>query len=161
MSLVKSLSDRFAETYLNGRWICGTNVTELINSVSYREAVKSLHDLNSIALLAFHLSYYLGGVLQVLNGGKLDISDSKSFDMSKMSNEVQWKLLCSQLTDRATQVLRKIELMNQDELHSDFSEGKYGSILRNIEGLIEHGYYHLGQMVLIKKMTLKQGVASE
>jgi uncharacterized damage-inducible protein DinB len=156
MSLVKSLSDRFAETYLNGRWICGTNVTELINSVSYREAVKSLHDLNSIALLTFHLSYYLGGVLQVLNGGKLDISDSKSFDMSEMSNDAQWKLLCSQLTDRATQVLRKIELMNQEELHGDFSEGKYGSNLRNIEGLIEHGCYHLGQMVVIRKMTLKQ-----
>ena len=76
--------------------------------------------------------------------------------MSEMSIDAQWKLLCSQLTDRATQVLRKIELMNQEELHGDFSEGKYGSNLRNIEGLIEHGCYHLGQMVVIRKMTLKQ-----
>ena len=156
MSSMKSLADRFAEIYLSGRWICGTNVAEVISSVSYVQAVKRLHDLNSIALLTFHLSYYLGGVLKVLEGGNLDISDSKSFDMSEISTDIKWKLLCDQLTDRANQLHRKIELMNQEELLGDFSEEKYGSNLRNIEGLIEHGYYHLGQIVIIRKMILQQ-----
>jgi hypothetical protein len=33
-----------------------------------------------------------------------------------------------------------------------FIDEKYGTFLRNIEGVIEHSYYHLGQISLIRKM---------
>jgi hypothetical protein len=33
-----------------------------------------------------------------------------------------------------------------------FVDEKYGTLLRNIEGVIEHSYYHLGQIALIRKM---------
>ncbi len=42
--------------------------------------------------------------------------------------------------------------MNDSILDQPFIEKKYGSYLRNIEGVIEHSYYHLGQISLIKKM---------
>lgn len=35
-----------------------------------------------------------------------------------------------------------------------FIDEKYGTVLRNIEGVIEHSYYHLGQISLIRKMIL-------
>jgi hypothetical protein len=34
---------------------------------------------------------------------------------------------------------------------ADFDDGKYGTVLRNILGLIEHTHYHLGQIVILKK----------
>jgi hypothetical protein len=33
-----------------------------------------------------------------------------------------------------------------------FVDEKYGTYLRNIEAMIEHSYYHLGQIVLIRKI---------
>jgi len=33
-------------------------------------------------------------------------------------------------------------------------EEKYGNYYRNFHGIIEHCHYHLGQIVLIKKMLL-------
>jgi hypothetical protein len=33
-------------------------------------------------------------------------------------------------------------------------EEKYGSVLRNIMGVIEHTHYHLGQIVLLKKSSM-------
>ncbi len=60
--------------------------------------------------------------------------------MSKISNDIQWMLLCNQLTYHATQIHRRIETMKQEELLGDFPCGKYGTNRRNIEGLIEHGY---------------------
>jgi hypothetical protein len=42
--------------------------------------------------------------------------------------------------------------MPNDKLDSVFVYEKYGSYRRNIDAIIEHAYYHLGQIVLIKKM---------
>lgn len=45
--------------------------------------------------------------------------------------------------------------MDSAKLDEPFVDEKYGSYLRNIEGVIEHSYYHLGQVVLVKKMVLE------
>jgi hypothetical protein len=38
-------------------------------------------------------------------------------------------------------------------LDAVFVDAKYGDYARNIEGVIEHSYYHLGQVVLVRKMV--------
>lgn len=54
--------------------------------------------------------------------------------------------------DNADKFANHIELMSDEKLESIFVEEKYGNYRRNIEGIIEHSYYHLGQISLIKKM---------
>lgn len=46
--------------------------------------------------------------------------------------------------------------MLPETLHNFFSEEKYGSYFRNIDAMIAHSYYHLGQIVLLDK-TIKNG----
>lgn len=41
---------------------------------------------------------------------------------------------------------------NDEKLDSTFAGENYGIYQRNIEGIIEHSYYHLGQIVLTKKI---------
>jgi hypothetical protein len=43
--------------------------------------------------------------------------------------------------------------MDDSLLDQPFVEEKYGSYWRNIEGVIEHSYYHLGQVLLIQKVV--------
>ena len=50
-----------------------------------------------------------------------------------------------------------IEQLQESKLWEDFSENKYGNYYRNICGIIEHIHYHLGQIVLIKKIILQSG----
>jgi hypothetical protein len=40
----------------------------------------------------------------------------------------------------------------ESKLAETFSDEKYGNYYRNIHGIIEHTHYHLGQIVLIKKI---------
>ena len=47
-----------------------------------------------------------------------------------------------------------IEQLADEKLDSSFVDEKYGTYQRNIEGMIEHSYYHLGQIVLIKKVLM-------
>jgi hypothetical protein len=46
-----------------------------------------------------------------------------------------------------------VEEMDDSLFDRPFVDEKYGSYLRNIEAVIEHSYYHLGQVSLIKKLV--------
>jgi hypothetical protein len=42
--------------------------------------------------------------------------------------------------------------MPDNQLWSAFADEKYGNFYRNLEGMLEHCYYHLGQVVMLKKL---------
>ena len=46
--------------------------------------------------------------------------------------------------------------MTEDELLESFVDEKYGDYKRNIDVMIEHAYYHLGQILIIKKLINKR-----
>lgn len=49
----------------------------------------------------------------------------------------------------------RVEQMEDNIFDQPFIDEKYGTFLRNIEGVIEHSYYHLGQISLIRKMIMQ------
>jgi Protein of unknown function (DUF1572) len=65
--------------------------------------------------------------------------------------------LASELFDNASVFANAVEKMPEEKFDEVFVNEKYGSYLRNLEAVIEHSYYHLGQIVLIKKMILAAG----
>lgn len=52
----------------------------------------------------------------------------------------------------AEKFVATVAQMDDTLLDEPFIDEKYGTFLRNIEGVIEHSYYLLGQVSLINKM---------
>lgn len=152
----KDLANRLREVILNGSWIANTNFLQQASTIDWKVARASLGSHNSIALLYFHVDYYIAGVLQVLKGGDLTISDKFSFDAPSIENEKDWKALVKQLENNAENFAKAIENLSEEKLQESFVDPKYGSYLRNIEGIIEHSYYHLGQVSLLKKFLTEK-----
>lgn len=150
------LAGRLQEVLLDGKWIANTNFKEQILSINWEQATMKVANLNTIALLTFHINYYLKGVLQVLNGGTLDIHDKYSFDMPVISNQTDWETLVNEFLNNATAFVNKVKNLNDEILDSCFVDEKYGTYQRNLEAIIEHTYYHLGQISLIRKMILSK-----
>lgn len=146
------LANRFREVILNGKWIANTNVQDQLRNVSLEQAVTEIANLNTIAKLTFHLNYYISGVLNVFEGGNLEIRDKFSFDLPKMNSEQEWSDLTTNLFSNAEKFANHVEHMSDEKLKEVFVDKNYGDFLRNIEGMIEHSYYHLGQIVLLRKM---------
>lgn len=146
------LANRFREVTLNGKWIAYTNFKEQLTDVTLFDANKKVADLNTIALLTFHINYFVAGVLNVFEGGNLEIKDALSFDMPKLTSEAEWNTLKQELFDNSEKFANYIESFSDKKLNSVFVDEKYGTYRRNIEAMIEHSYYHLGQIVLIKKL---------
>ncbi|MDP2159036.1 MAG: DUF1572 domain-containing protein, partial [Flavobacterium sp.] len=129
-----------------------TNFKEQIVDLSWEEATQKVDNLNTIALLTFHINYYLKGILHVFKGGNLEIKDKYSFDLPEIKSESDWNILVTDFINNAKLFVAHVEKMNDSILNQPFVDEKYGSYLRNIEGVIEHSYYHLGQVSLIRKL---------
>jgi hypothetical protein len=147
-----TIANRLREVLLNGRWIANTNYKEQISSVNWREAIQKVADLNTIAALTYHINYYLAGLLAALENGKLEISDKYSFDFPPIQSEPEWQTLVNTFLNNAEKFVDKVAQFDDQLFDQSFIEERYGTYLRNIEGVIEHSYYHLGQVVLIRKM---------
>jgi len=152
----KDLANRLKEVLLNGKWIANTNFKEQIISISWEQAIEKVENLNTIALLTFHVNYYIKGLLNVFEGGNLEIKDKFSFDMPEITSETDWLNLVNEFVSNAEKFINHVEKMDDNLLTQPFVKVEYGSYLRNIEAQIEHSYYHLGQVSLIKKL-IRQG----
>jgi hypothetical protein len=154
MDRTKLIANRLNEVLLNGEWIANTNIKKQIEGLTWQQANLKIGNHNSIAELTFHINYYLGGVLNVLMGGDLEIQDKYSFDMEPITSEKDWQNLVLNYISNANKFIGKVEFLDDEILEKPFVKKEYGSYERNIEGLIEHSYYHLGQISLIKKLVL-------
>ena len=152
MESAEHLAQRFREVFLDGKWVANTNLLDQLKEVPLSVALSEVSDLNTLAKLAFHLNYYLGGVLNVFKGGALEIHDKFSFDLPEMKTEADWEALKADLFANAGKFADHVALLTEEQLESVFVDDRYGSYRRNIEGMIEHGYYHLRQVVLLKKL---------
>jgi hypothetical protein len=61
----------------------------------------------------------------------------------------------NEFINNAEKLINHVEKMEDNLLTQPFVKEEYGSYLRNIEAQIEHCYYHLGQIVIIRKMIQK------
>jgi hypothetical protein len=152
MSSTSQLAKRFREVLLDGLWIANTNFKDQLQDVTWEQATTKIGSLNTIAMLTFHIDYYIAGLVNVFEGGKLEIKDKFSFDLPPIESQAQWEELLNKLWNDAEKFAILLEQIPDSKLNEAFVDEKYGTYLRNIDGMIEHCYYHLGQITLIKKL---------
>jgi uncharacterized damage-inducible protein DinB len=153
MKNADQLAKSFREVVLNGTWIANTNFKDQLSGLDWQIATAQFKSCNTIAALAQHIHYYINGINHVFRGGTLDIRDKYSFDFAPITSQQQWEAFLSRFWDDAEAFALLIEQMPNDRLSQPFTDEKYGTYYRNIDAMIEHAYYHLGQIVLIKKIA--------
>ncbi|MBK7869760.1 MAG: DUF1572 domain-containing protein [Saprospiraceae bacterium] len=154
----RQLASRFREVLLNGKWIANTNYKDQLSTLTWNQAIYKIGSLNTIAALTYHINYYIAGILNVFEGGGLEIRDKYSFDLPEIRSKEDWENLLNNLLTNSEKFATHIELMSAEKLEATFIDEQYGTYRRNIEGVIEHSYYHLGQISLINKMIKDSGI---
>lgn len=151
LTATKQLAKHFREVYFGDNWT-SVNLKDTVATISWQQAVTKVHDLNTIAALVFHINYYVSAVLKVLQGAPLSASDKFSFDLPPINTEEDWQKLIIKTFTEAELFAAQIEKLDEAKLFEDFADTRYGNYYHNLFGIIEHTYYHLGQIVLIKKI---------
>lgn len=151
MDISGQIAKQLRDAYFGKNWTA-SSLKEHVSDITYKEATTSYHFLNTIAKLVFHMDYYVVAVKDVLKGKPLTAKDKYSFDHPNFESQEAWDDFLNRVFENAEETAVLIEKLPESKFMVDFSEEKYGSVYRNLHGIIEHLHYHLGQLVIIKKL---------
>ena len=154
MNLTAQIAKQLRDLHFGGNWTW-SNLKDQLADVTWEQATTKVYSFNTIAVLVFHTNYFVDAVLKVLRGGPLDAKDKYSFDHPPIQSQEDWEKMLDKVWTDAETFAALIEQMPESKLWEDFSDNKYGNYYRNIHGIIEHTHYHLGQIVLIKKLLIQ------
>ena len=154
MTLPTQIANLLKAVYFGGNWT-SVNLKDTLTGVTWQQATTQVYDFNTIATLVNHMTYYVREVGKVLQGRPLDAKDKYSFDHPPIQSAEDWEKMLDKIWAEAETFAGLIEQLPETKLWDDFMDGKYGNYYRNLHGIIEHLHYHLGQIVLIKKILLR------
>jgi hypothetical protein len=155
MTLSTQTAKHLRDVYSGGNYT-GVNLRNVLADVDLKKATTKVGSFNTILELVYHTNYYVTVVSKVLQGEPLNASDKFSFDHPQIQSEEEWKKFLDGFWADAEKFAVLIEQLPDNKFLEPFLDGKYGTYYRNIAGVIEHTHYHLGQIVLIKKLLSQQ-----
>jgi hypothetical protein len=151
MNLTAQIAKHLRTVYFGGNWT-SVNLKDALADVTWQQATTQVYSLNTIATLVYHTNYYISAVSKVLQGEPLNAKDKYSFDHPPIRSREDWKILLDKTWEDVENFASLIEQLPESRLEETFVDEKYGNYYRNLHGIIEHIHYHLGQIVLIKKV---------
>ena len=155
MNVTAQIAKHFREVHFGGNWTA-SNLKDNLAGISWQQATTPVYSFNTIATLVYHINYFVSAVLKVLQGEPLNANDKYSFDHPPIQCQEDWEKLVEKTLADAEIFASLVEQLPENKLGEPFEDEKYGNYYRNIHGIIEHIHYHLGQIVLIKKIILAE-----
>ncbi len=154
MTIASQIAKHIRDVHFGGNWT-SVNMKATLADVTPEQAVAKVHSFNTIATLVYHTNYYISAVLKVMRGGPLEAKDTYSFDHPPVQSQQDWEALLQKTWEDVEAFALEAEQLPDEKLGEVFIDEKYGTWYRNLQGIVEHTHYHLGQMVLIKKILVE------
>jgi hypothetical protein len=151
MNLSEQIAKHFREINFGGNWTT-SNLRDNLADVTWQEATTKVNSFNTIATLVYHTNYFVSAIIPVLQGGQLNAHDKYSFNHLPIRSEQDWEQMLNKVWSDAETCANLVKDIPETMLWEDFTDAKYGSYYRNLHGVIEHTHYHLGQIVILKKL---------
>ncbi|MFM2385409.1 MAG: hypothetical protein RL660_166 [Bacteroidota bacterium] len=148
MTIAQHLAQHIRQAFIGGSWAT-VSVQKMLEPISLDQAQKVHIGNNSILKIVQHFNYYFPIQLKVLQGGPLTGKDADSWQQTAPKDENEWQYYKQEMLDIAELLAQQVESLSDEQLIQPFADEKYGSIYRNVAGVIEHLYYHLGQISVL------------
>lgn len=152
MTTSQHIAKHLREVFYGGNWTW-SNVKDNLQEVTCERALNKPENMNSIAMLTYHIGYYVTAILKVMEGSPINAKDEFSFDVPTIQSQAEWEAMVTKILTEAESLAKLIEQLPDEKLNDTFVAEKYGTYYRNLHGLIEHTHYHLGQIAIIKKLV--------
>lgn len=145
MSKSAFIASRVHALFFGPNWT-ETNLSKLIQNHTFDEFSFAKLGTNTAASVLFHIHYYQKAQLSVLQGGPLNAKDSESFHHPIWKDESDWLQFGSSVVDTGRELEAAIAQLPDSIWSTPFVKAEYGSYETNLIGMLEHSYYHFGQL---------------
>lgn len=146
------LARHIREVHFGNNWT-DVDMTAVLKDVTWQQAVATpIPEANSIAVLVFHANFYLNYVHKSIKEGVYKFDHNDSFKAPPIQSEADWQALLQKTWDDAEAFAQTVEKLPNSASIYDVIPPFSNSFYKNIQGVVEHTHYHLGQIVLLKKL---------
>lgn len=148
------LKSLFEKLYNGSPWI-DINIDATLKNISHQQAHKRiLAGCNSIWEITNHLIAWRSNVLKRVHGKKIKTPGNNYFEKVNDHSANAWANTLKRFAATQKQWLHYLEKLNPEQLGTLYP-GNNMSYYEHIQGILQHDAYHLGQIVLLKKVVMK------
>ena len=151
-SLSSLLANNLIKAYTGSNWT-HVSILETIKSLNYSQAQQLTNaSPNTIASILNHLKYWNGIISARLDGQYSTVPDSNGFDVAILESEEDWQRLIAETQTSFEHLAAEISNITTDKWDNRPAPHS-GTMREQVFGIVEHAYYHLGQIVIISHLV--------
>ena len=152
MKITELIALHITEVFEGNNWT-DVNIKDTIDNIDYREATTvTKASYNTIAALLHHLNFYNDVVSMRLMGINPEIDEVNGFNVPAIKNEHDWQQLKDAAFASAINLADAVRKFPEEKIY-DLTVTGHSTYYKTLHGLTEHAHYHLGQMMLIKRLV--------
>ena len=149
MGELKRLKKIINDGYDGNPWLDVT-VTDTLNDVSAERALKKIGDHNSIWEIVNHMIEWREVLWKKVNGEKVFVTNTNFIEEISDSSEKQWKQTLKRVEKSQKNILSFLTKLKDLDYDKTYPNGH--TSYEHLLAIIQHDAYHLGQIVLLKKL---------
>lgn len=148
---IQKIKTLITQTANGDNWT-GINAQQALENVDFAKAVRRINDMHlNIAEFTAHLTCWNKVISKRLDSENYQPAKEEDFPVINDLTEEKWTELKQGFLESFNLLTAKLETKQDAILDKPIFEGAT-SAYRNVHGQISHLHYHLGQMVLLKKI---------
>jgi len=152
MKIQSLIAQHVLDAHEGGNWT-GNSVKQVLEDVSVAAAIiVTPASSNTISSLVHHLTYWNNIMVLRILGESPQIPKANGFDVKVLTTQKEWEIVKLLNIESAHLLASTILNFDCDDLTKPILPG-YSSAYKSLNGCIEHIYYHLGQITVIKNLT--------
>lgn len=156
MKITELIAQHIIDVHEGGNWT-EIDITATLKDVSLNDAVlRTIASPNTIAALLHHITFWNREVMRRAKGIKTQVDESNGFNHPALNTEADWQHLKADNIQSAHELAAAIRQFDEAKLLVPM-EVHTSSAYKNFQGAVEHAHYHLGQIVILKKLVCKTG----
>jgi uncharacterized damage-inducible protein DinB len=148
MEITALIAQHLLEVHIGNNWT-DIDLAATIADVTPEESITVTNaSPNTIASLVHHITWWNRHMIGRMKGEEAPVPASNGYDIPA---GMSWQQLKEDNVDSAYELAAAIREYDIAKLALPIKEG-YSSAYKNLQGTVEHVHYHLGQIVIIKKL---------
>ena len=151
MNITALIAQHIIEVHAGGNWT-EVDITTTLQDITLPEATtRTLASPNTIASLLHHITFWNRVMVQRTQGVVVQVNNANGYDHPPLHTEEDWQNLKRDNIRSAHELAAAIRQFDEAKLLEPILPN-YSTAYKNLQGSVEHIHYHLGQIVILKKL---------
>ncbi len=151
MKITSLIAQHLLDVHEGNNWT-DVNLVDTLSDVTKEEAITVTQaSPNTMASLLHHITFWNRLMIERMKGIVVKIDEHNGYDVPHLQTEEDWLREKADNNLSSHELALAIDNFDEQKLLLPLIEGG-SSAYKNLQGTVEHVHYHLGQIVILKKL---------